>query len=530
MNAKKTAIAAVSYAMVAALAIGGTLAYQTDSDYDINTASVGNVSIEQYEYQRADNTVDTNKVGENETNLVPYKQNQTLYPAYVEDGGWTANGNDKLYYWNEYVHTGTAGNGLWDSLKMKGAMDKFVFVKNTGTSDCYFRTIIAFECPEGVTVGDGIRDTIGTNVNGSTIWDDEFVDYIVVDEVRYAMFEFIYTDILHPGEMAHPSLLQVAFSDKMTNEQAQLLGNNYEILVFSEACQIENLPTGEDGKSDAEAALDEAFYDVTSDDHPWVDEQYLPDTITGTDESEIKEDFKEAATAEKKQIVINLESDVTYDVTAWEALGLGGSITEEIIINGNGHTVTFNQLNSDWNNIETNNDAKLYINNAKITSSGYNDGPWNRHDLNFGCDVVLTNVTSDKAMAFKADAELNNVTISDANTSDTYAIWIQPNGQTVSLNGCTIDMISCTDGRGIKIDDQYVSNPQKVTLNVFDTVFKTEEKSAIIVKNSAGADITIGNIDISGVAADSTNAVWVDSDSEAYFELVNVTGATKIQE
>ncbi len=304
MNIKKTLAGVASYALVGAVAlgIGGTLATYTDSDSDVNTATVGGgVDIEQHEYQR-ENVADAINYEEFEAaktsgetftpDLVPFEQKQALYPAYAdyeegERSPWTALGLvdgknilNELFYWGDYVHTGTAGNGLWDPEKLTGAMDKFVFVENTGESDCYFRTIIAFECPEGVTVGDaGAGATIGMNVNGSTIWDDDFVDYITIDDVRYKMYEFIYTDILHPKEQAHPSLLQVAFSDKMTNEEAELLGDTYEILVFSQACQVENLPTNdgvatasaEDVKSNAEIALDTAFYDVDKDHHPWVD-------------------------------------------------------------------------------------------------------------------------------------------------------------------------------------------------------------------------------------------------------------------
>ena len=240
------------------------------------------------------------------------------------------------------------------------------------------------------------------------------------------------------------------------------------------------------------------------------------------------EDFEEAITSNEKVINVSLAEDVTYDVGAWENEAMGGEITETIIINGNGHTITFNQTNSDWNNIVTNG-AKLIINNAHITNAGNNNGPWNRHDLNFACEVELNNVTSDKAMAFKATATLNNVVISDANTADTYAIWIQPNGQTVTLNGCTIDMLACSDGRGIKIDNQYVDAPAKVTLNVSNTTFKTEEKAAILVKSAAGAEINLSNVDISNTT-DPLHHVWVDEDSAAYIDLVTVTGGEMIGE
>ena len=233
--------------------------------------------------------------------------------------------------------------------------------------------------------------------------------------------------------------------------------------------------------------------------------------------------------ANKTDVSVILKSDLNVNVTAWETEAFGNEQTETITIDLQGKTLTFEQLNSDWNNIAANN-AKLIIKNGHITSSGHNNGPWNRHDLNFACEVELIDITTDKAIALKNAGTLTNVTISDANTSDTYALWIQPNGQTVTLDGCTIDMIDCTDGRGIKIDEQYVDAPALVTLNVSNTTFKTEEKSAILVKSAAGAKITLNNIDITDVQADNVCAVWVDSDAAASFDLVNVTGGKKALE
>jgi predicted ribosomally synthesized peptide with SipW-like signal peptide len=256
---------------------------------------------------------------------------------------------------------------------------------------------------------------------------------------------------------------------------------------------------------------------------------YVYDICAIVEDSAALKDALTNTTAES--IIVNLSGDMTYDVAAWTTDAMGGTATKTIVINGNGNTLTFNQTNSDWNNVVTNG-AKLIINDAKITNAGRNDGPWNRHDINFACDVELNNVTSDKALAFKAGATLNNVTISDANTSDTYAIWIQPNGQTIDINGLTVDMLACTDGRGIKIDNQYVAAADEavVTLNIKDATFKTEEKSAILVKTTVGAIINLDNVDIAEVAADSTNAVWVDGDAAASADKVVVNGATVIVE
>ena len=231
----------------------------------------------------------------------------------------------------------------------------------------------------------------------------------------------------------------------------------------------------------------------------------------------------EVAKAEEN-IVIDLYADATLDITAWQTLAIGGDATETITINGNGHTLTFNKLNSDWNHIVTNNDAKLILNNMTITDSGKNNGPWNRYDLNFGCDVELNNVTATKAVAFKADAKLNNVIINES--KDAYAIWVQANGQTIEIDGLTVT----SAGRGIKIDEEYVDNAVKVKLSIEDATFTTAKKAAIVVKSEAGAEISASNVNISGVAADTTNLVWVDEDAALYFGEVAVIGGTKVQE
>ena len=67
-------------------------------------------------------------------------------------------------------------------------------------------------------------------------------------------------------------------------------------------------------------------------------------------------------------------------------------------------------------------------------------------------------------------------------------------------------------------------------MNVANTTFKTDEKAAILVKNPAGADITLSNIDIAGVAEDTSNEVWVDEDAAQHVNKVNVVGGSMIVE
>ena len=263
-----------------------------------------------------------------------------------------------------------------------------------------------------------------------------------------------------------------------------------------------------------------------------LDTKYTYFTVDTNDE------LKAALTSNHEHIYVELDANVTYDVAAWENSAMGGDKTKSITINGKqvvtrggsyDKTLTFNQTNSDWNNIATKNGAKLILKNLNVTNSGRNDGPWNRHDLNFACDVEMENVVSDKAIALKAGGVLKNVTINDKNTSDTYAIWIQPNGQVVTLENCVIDMLDCTDGRGIKIDEQYMAaNEVKApTLNVSGTTFKTEEKAAVVVKSVDGAIINWrADNNIDDVADDQTFAVWVDEDAAAYADKVIVNGTS----
>ena len=242
----------------------------------------------------------------------------------------------------------------------------------------------------------------------------------------------------------------------------------------------------------------------------------------------------DAAAAASNTVVVDLLADATLDITAWSGttnpLSIGTAETESITINGNGHTLTFNQKNSDWNNVATMNDeqTKLVLNDMNITNSGYNNGPWNRYDINFNCAVELNNVTSEKPLAFKNAASLNNVTVNDS--GDVYGIWIQTNGQEVEMDNVTVNV---PNGRGIAIKDQYVDADEGVTkLAVDNSTFVTAKKAAILATAQYGAEITASGNDISQVAADSKNLVWVDEDLATQYEDVTLISddATMIPE
>ena len=110
MTKKKILVLALTLAMVAILAVGGSLAYFTDTKNADNTFTVGNVKIELIEQQRGEN------------GLVPFKQNKELYPI-----NGSAQGEKDQY-------------GMPVA---KNYVDKMVTIKNTGASDAYIRAYFA---------------------------------------------------------------------------------------------------------------------------------------------------------------------------------------------------------------------------------------------------------------------------------------------------------------------------------------------------------------------------------------------------
>ena len=297
------------------------------------------------------------------------------------------------------------------------------------------------------------------------------------------------------------------------------------------------------GADECNVTKADAFDAVAPEGYKWVEGENGMQTLAaceyvaqvGDQKYETLQAAFDAAEAEDTEnIVIDLLADATIDITARaNVLSIGTENTKSITINGNDHALTFNQKNSDWNDVSTANDAvtKLTLKDMAITSSGYNNGPWNRHDINFSCAVELNNVTSDKALAFKNSATLRNVTVND-NSGDIYAIWISPRveGQTIDIDG-----LSVTCSRGIKVDDQYVSNEgevQDITLNIANATFETTKKSAILVKSAAKTTITASNLDITNAKADNVNAVWVDeANAKRYGDVtLNGEGVTMIPE
>ena len=254
----------------------------------------------------------------------------------------------------------------------------------------------------------------------------------------------------------------------------------------------------------------------------------VPVAIAGAVLVSDAEALAEALKATSKNIKVVLQDNIDLPISSLGQITggsgeykLGGESTENITIDLNGKTL--NVTTTYWSNLGAKNDNALFtIKNGTMTSSQAT-GTWNSYDLCFSnCNYVFENVVFEKAIALGSANKsftLNNVTINEGH--DYYAMWIEAVGQIVNIDGLTIN----SEGRGIKIDEQYVDSPAKVTMNVKDATFETAKKAAIMVKSAAGAEINVTSIDITKVTADQTCAVWCDADAAAYAGLITVNGA-----
>ena len=233
-------------------------------------------------------------------------------------------------------------------------------------------------------------------------------------------------------------------------------------------------------------------------------------------------------TAAEENIAVALGADIDLPISSLGQITggsgeykLGGENTNSITVDLNGNKL--NVTTTYWSVLGAKNaDALFTVKNGTMTSS-QDSGTWNSYDLCFtNCNYAFEDVVFEKAIALESAGKnftLKNVSISE--TNDYYAMWIPAKGQTLNIDGLTINSL----GRGIKIDEQYVNAPAKVTLNISNSAFKSAKKAAIVVKSVAGAEINTSNLDISEVAADTEFAVWVDENSRAYADLVVVNGA-----
>ncbi len=330
MKLKNILLSGLSLVLVAALAIGGTVAYLQDDDSDVNVMTLGNVSIEQHEYERATNTDGSYEIkeidGVTSYVLKDFTQGKALLPIV---GDPNEPGNSPAYAgWDDTIvrMTQVDSYGYMNVFAGKNAQDKFVTVENTGKTDAYVRTLVAIEC------GSGDVNLIGSSYHSN--WSKNAVGKVEIDENTYYVYEYIYKGasdgsrhvggVLPAGETSYPSLCQVYLKSAATNEDMEKLDGNgngtLDILVVSQAVQAA-------GFANAEAALNAGFGDITTTNHPWVDSVKLPTIVSTVAE------LQTAIDAAVNGDIIVLGADIEGDVTVTQKEGV------KFTINGNEYTI-----------------------------------------------------------------------------------------------------------------------------------------------------------------------------------------------
>ena len=194
---KKAIAMLLVIAMTAALAVGGTLAYLTDTDEDVNVMTVGKVKIDQLEYERENPETNGDKADVQE-----FHDNKPLIPAVIKDGfDWGV--TDGVVNWEQIGKDGYT-SGIWNPENINNEVDKMVFVKNKGDFDAYVRTVIAFEAGNYETL-DEFRSKVHLNLN-ETDWTWEWSEPpVTIGGGKYFIATATYNKVLEPGKLVMPA-------------------------------------------------------------------------------------------------------------------------------------------------------------------------------------------------------------------------------------------------------------------------------------------------------------------------------------
>ena len=357
MSLKKKVLTTLSLVLILGLAALGILAYLMDDDSDVNVMTLGNVKIEQHEYERATNTAgsyETKEIdGVTSYVLKDFTQGKPLLPIV---GDPNEPGNSPAYAgFDETIvrMTQVDSYGSMQVFAGKNAQDKFVTVENTGKSDAYVRTLVAIECGTGNTalIGTGNRGVAADQAASSTMpWIKHEIGKIVVDSNTYLLFEYVYrgasdverhvNGILPAGDTTYPNLCQVYLKHNATNEDMVAIDGNsngtLDILVFSQAGQVKGFEA-----VGAEKALDTMFYDVTTTNHPWVDGVEIPALVSDADSL-----IEALEKGEDVAMVEDVKIDPAGMSNAYGTTGI--NIKNGQTIDGDGHTLDIKGAGGTW--------------------------------------------------------------------------------------------------------------------------------------------------------------------------------------
>ena len=263
---KKIIAGLLAIALTAAVSIGATLAYLTDTDEDVNVMTLGQVKIDQLEYERVD-VESTDK----DATVQEFHDNKPLLPA-VTEKNFDYKPGTSYVDWEQIGKDGYTST-IWDPTKINNEVDKMVFVKNKGDYDAYVRSIFAFEAGKYTTL-DEFQKMVHLNLN-TTDYTWEWVETPVAipnedgsATTNYFVATATYNKVLAPSALTEISLSQIALDSTATNADVEAFGDTYQVLVKSQGIQA-------DGFDDPFVALTDGFGAIAADNIPWENDSAI---------------------------------------------------------------------------------------------------------------------------------------------------------------------------------------------------------------------------------------------------------------
>ena len=255
MRMKKVVAWLLVVALTAAVSVGATLAYLTDTDEDVNVMTLGKVKIDQLEYERVD--VESKDA---DATVQEFHDNKPLLPVVTDkDFGYTP--GETYVDWDQIGKDGYTSE-IWNPEKINNEVDKMVFIKNKGDYDAFVRSVFAFEAGKYTTL-DQFKSMVHLNLNETNFTWEWVASPVTIGESTYFIATATYNKVLAPGALTEISLSQIALDKTATNEDVEAFGDTYQILVKSQGIQA-------DGFTDPITALNEGFEVITEKNVPWT--------------------------------------------------------------------------------------------------------------------------------------------------------------------------------------------------------------------------------------------------------------------
>ena len=222
---KKKLLALVLVVVMAATAVvGGTMAYLTDEDSDVNVMTLGNVSIELIEQQRSNGP---------DSDLEPFEDDKALYPI---------------------VGSAQGEKDKWGMPTAANYVDKIVSVKNTGVSEAYIRVLVAV--PAALESDEASKNALHWNLGNrfdverkgtyNTEGSQPDYDYVIKTEAQaekdgiiYNVYSFTYNTALTPGDTFDATIIGFYLDENLDNENGKyVLNGNVIDYDISKGVQI----------------------------------------------------------------------------------------------------------------------------------------------------------------------------------------------------------------------------------------------------------------------------------------------------